>query len=40
MQQLVQEQLRELHEMQQDFAQASELMDQKYRQLSERFAEL
>ena len=32
--------MRELQEMQSEFAQASELMDQKYRQLNERFLEL
>jgi hypothetical protein len=32
--------MRELQEMQSEFAQASELMDQKYKQLAERFAEL
>ena len=40
MNQLLQEQMRELQEMQGEFAQASELMDQKYWQLNERFLEL
>lgn len=37
---LIKEQMKEMQEMQNDFQQASELMDQKYRQLSERFTEL
>jgi len=32
--------MRELMEMQSEFAQASDLMDQKYKQLNERFLEL
>ena len=37
---LVQMQMQEIQNMQQEFAQASELMDQKYKQLSDRFLEL
>lgn len=37
---LISEQMRELMEMQSEFAQASDLMDQKYKQLNERFLEL
>ena len=37
---LISEQMRELMEMQSEFAQASDFMDQKYKQLNERFLEL
>ena len=37
---LISEQMRELMEMQSEFSQASDLMDQKYKQLNERFLEL
>ena len=40
MNQLIQEQMREMQEMQAEFGQATELMDQKYRQLNDRFLEL
>lgn len=37
---LIQEQIKEILAMQNEFGQASELMDQKYKQLSEKFMEL
>lgn len=40
MNQLIQEQMKEIQEMQGEFSQATELMDQKYRQLNDRFLEL
>ena len=40
MNQLIQEQMKEIQEMQGEFSQATELMDQKYRQLNDRFLQL
>ena len=40
MEQLINEQTREIMELQQEFSNASELMDAKYRQLNERFGEV
>ena len=40
MEQLIQEQTTEINELQSEFGNASSLMDQKYRQLNEKFVEL
>ena len=40
MNKLIQEQLKDIQEMQGEFGSATDLMDQKYKQLSERFMEL
>jgi len=40
MEQLIQEQTKEISELQGEFGNASSLMDQKFRQLNERFMEL
>ena len=40
MQSLVEEQVKDVREMETEFGKASELMEERYRQLSERFGEL